>query len=169
MDKVTLDRIQMLHPDLREEVGEIYKEICSRLTGNTICRFAYTLRTFEEQDALFAIGRTKPGKRVTNARGGQSFHNYGLAVDIVLLVDKDKNGTYETASWDTKSDSDGDKISDWMECVSVFKMWGWEWGGEWKSFKDAPHFQKVFGYTTPQLMKMKKHPGTSYPILPKKK
>jgi peptidoglycan LD-endopeptidase CwlK len=169
MDKITLNRIELLHPDIRDEVREIYEEICSRLTGNVICRFAYTLRTFAEQDALFAQGRSKPGKRVTNARGGQSFHNYGLAVDIVLLVDRDKNGTYEEASWDTRLDGDNDKIADWMECVAVFKIWGWEWGGDWKSFKDMPHFQKTFGYTTPQLLKMKKQPGSIYPILPKKK
>jgi peptidoglycan L-alanyl-D-glutamate endopeptidase CwlK len=165
MDKVTLERIDLLHPELREEVREIYEEICSRLTGNVICRFAYTLRTFAEQDALFAIGRTKPGKKVTNARGGQSYHNYGLAVDIVLLIDKDGNGSYETASWDTKLDGDKDKTADWTECVTVFKMHGWEWGGDWRSFKDLPHFQKTFGYTTPQLLKMKKIEGTSYPTL----
>jgi peptidoglycan L-alanyl-D-glutamate endopeptidase CwlK len=169
MDKITLERINLVHPDLRSEVLEIYEEISSRLTGNVRCRFSHTLRTIAEQDALFAIGRTKPGKKVTNARGGQSFHNYGLAIDIVLLIDRDQNGTYETASWDSKLDSDGDKTSDWAECVSVFKMHGWEWGGDWKSFKDLPHFQKTFGFTTPQLMKMKKIEGSSYPILPKQK
>lgn len=167
MDKVTLKRIELLHPDLRKEALEIYEDICSRLTGNTICRFSHTLRTFAEQDALFAIGRTKPGKRVTNARGGQSYHNYGLAIDIVLLVDKDGNGTYETASWDTKTDFDKDGVSDWIECVSVFKIYGWEWGGDWRSFKDLPHFQKTFGRTTPQLRALKKITGTDYPIIKK--
>ncbi len=163
MDKITLERIELLHPDLRVEASQIYEEICSRLGKGVICRFAYTLRTFAEQDALFAIGRTKPGKKVTNARGGQSYHNYGLAVDIVLLIDKDDNGTYETASWDTKSDFDKDGVSDWMECVAVFKIWGWEWGGDWKSFKDLPHFQKTFGFTTPQLKA--RLAGRQYPKL----
>ena len=107
-DQKTLEKIQLLHPRLREEVTEIYEEICKALTGKAICRFTFTLRTFAEQDALFAQGRSKPGKIVTNAKGGMSYHNYGLAIDIVLLVDKDGNGTYETASWDTKGDFDKD-------------------------------------------------------------
>ena len=139
-----------MHPKLRDEAGELYDEIVASLTGSAICRFAYTLRTFAEQDALFAQGRTKPGKRVTNARGGQSYHNYGLAIDIVLLLDRDKNGTFETASWDLKSDFDGDKRADWMEVVQIFKRYGFEWGGDWK-FVDAPHFQKTFGKSIYEL------------------
>ena len=149
-DQKTLERIQLLHPKLRDEAGELYDEIVASLTGSAICRFAYTLRTFAEQDALFAQGRTKPGKRVTNARGGQSYHNYGLAIDIVLLLDRDKNGTFETASWDLKSDFDGDKRADWMEVVQIFKRYGFEWGGDWK-FVDAPHFQKTFGKSIYEL------------------
>ncbi len=128
MDKLTLDRIKLLHPLVREEVLNIYKEMVAALTGKAIVRFAYTLRTFAEQDALFAQGRTKlfdaKGRRlgkVTNAKGGQSIHNYGLAFDIVLLVDKDGNGTYETAVWDIKGDYDNDGKSDWMECVAIAK------------------------------------------------
>jgi len=74
MDKPTLDRIQLLHPKLREEAMQIYLEICDALKGKAMCRFAYTLRTFAEQDALF---NAKP--QVTKAKGGQSYHNYGLA------------------------------------------------------------------------------------------
>ena len=149
-DQKTLERIQLLHPKLRDEALELYDEIVASLTGSAICRFAYTLRTFAEQDALFAQGRSKPGKRVTNAKGGQSYHNYGLAIDIVLLVDKDKNGTFETAAWDLKTDFDGDKKADWMEVVQIFKRYGYEWGGDWK-FVDAPHFQKTFGKSIYEL------------------
>lgn len=153
MDKITLERIELLHPKVREEVKAIYKEICEALKGRAICRFAYTLRTFKEQDELFAQGRTKPGKRVTNARGGQSYHNYGLAVDIVLLVDKDGNGTFESAAWDTKTDFDGDKVADWQEVVAIFKRHGWAWGGDWR-FVDPPHFEKTLGYSVAQLQKL---------------
>lgn len=150
MDKLTLQRIENLHPKVREEARFIYADICKVLCGKAICRFAYTLRTFAEQDKLYAQGRTAPGARVTNAKGGQSYHNYGLAIDIVLLVDKDGNGTYETAVWDTRTDFDNDRRADWMEVVAIFKRYGWEWGGDWK-FKDYPHFQKTFGKTIKQL------------------
>lgn len=147
-DKPTIDRIKLLHPKLRDEATLIYQEIKAALTGKAICRFSYTLRTFAEQDALF---NARP--QVTKAKGGQSYHNYGLAVDIVLLVDKDANGTYESALWDVKSDFDGDNKSDWMEIVAIFKRHGWEWGGDWK-FYDAPHFQKTLGKSIVELLKM---------------
>ncbi len=148
MDKVTLDRINLLHPKLRDEVNEIYKEICEALKGKAMCRFTHTLRTFSEQDALF---NSKP--QVTKAKGGQSYHNYGLAIDIVLVVDKDGNESYESVSWDVKTDFDGDGKSDWQEVVDIFKRYGWEWGGDWK-FYDAPHFQKTFGYSTIELLNL---------------
>lgn len=153
MDKVTLLRIDKAHPKVREELREIYKEICSRLTGKAICRFAFTYRTFQEQDAIYAQGRTTPGNIVTYAKGGQSYHNYGLAVDIVFLIDKDGNGTYETASWDFKTDFDNDGKADFEEVDFVFKMYGWDGlykadGKRW----DFPHFQKTFGYKVTDLL-----------------
>jgi peptidoglycan L-alanyl-D-glutamate endopeptidase CwlK len=146
MDKITLERINLLHPKLREEASEIYKEICEALKGRAICRFSHTLRTYAEQEALFL---QKP--KVTNARGGQSYHNFGQAIDIVLLVDKDKNGTFETASWETNVDFDGDGVADWMEVVKIFKLHGWAWGGDFKSIVDRPHFEKTFGKTVKEL------------------
>jgi peptidoglycan L-alanyl-D-glutamate endopeptidase CwlK len=144
-DQKTLDRIKLLHPKLRDEADKIYDEICKVLTGRAICRFSFTLRTFAEQDALFAQGRTKPGSIVTKAKGGLSMHNYGLAIDIVLIVDG------KTAVWDVKGDFDKDGKSDWMEVVTIFKQYGWEWGGDWK-FYDAPHFQKTFGKSVRELL-----------------
>jgi peptidoglycan L-alanyl-D-glutamate endopeptidase CwlK len=143
-DQVTIDRIKLLHPKLRDEVSELYDEICVALLGKPMCRFSYTLRTFAEQDALYAQGRIKPGAIVTNAKGGLSYHNYGLAVDIVLLI----NGK---ASWDTVKDFDGDGKADWQEVVTIFKQYGWECGIDWK-FRDAPHFQKTLGYSVRQLL-----------------
>jgi len=161
MDKITLQRIQLLHPAVREEVSKMYEEMCEALSGRAIVRFAYTLRTIEEQNELYALGRTKInpdgktskkpfGNIVTNAKGGQSFHNYGLAFDIVLLVDKDNNGTFESASWETNVDFDGDGKADWQEVVQIAKSYGWTWGGDWK-FTDKPHFEKTFGYSVKQL------------------
>jgi peptidoglycan L-alanyl-D-glutamate endopeptidase CwlK len=128
----------------------MYDEIVAALTGLAACRFAYTLRTFAEQDGLYAQGRTKPGSIVTNAKGGQSYHNYGLAIDIVLLIDKDKNGSFESASWDVKSDFDKDGKADWIEAVQIFKRYGYEAGIDWK-FIDAPHFQKTLGKSIYEL------------------
>lgn len=147
MDKITLERIELLHPKLRAEAKQIYIEICEALKGKAICRFAYTLRTFAEQDALF---NQRP--QVTKARGGKSYHNYGLAIDIVLLVDKDKNGSFESASWETNVDFDGDGKADWQEVVLIFKQYGWIWGGDWASFPDKPHFEKSFGYSVNDLL-----------------
>lgn len=155
-DSITLKRIDLLHPLIREEVKSAYDEICDALNGRAICRFAYTLRTDAEQNALYAQGRIIPNtKVVTNAKGGQSYHNYGLALDIVLLVDKDKNGSFESASWETNVDFDGDGKADWQEVVQILKRYGFTWGGEWK-FTDMPHFEKSFGYSISQLAKIKK-------------
>ena len=155
MDTITLARIELLHPKLRTEAKEIYIAICNALKGRAAVRFTHTLRTIAEQDALYAQGRTKPGSKVTNAKGGKSFHNYGLAIDICLIIDS------KEASWDTTKDFDKDGISDWMEAVAIFKSRGWEWGGDFKSIKDAPHFQKTFGFTTTKLKTMVK--GSGYP------
>lgn len=172
-DKITLERIKLLHPKLRDEVEHIYRaQIVPALTGKAICRFAYTLRTFAEQDALYAQGRTKlfdsNGKRlgiVTKAKSGQSFHNYGLALDIVLIKDTNNDGKFDTASWEENVDFDKDGKSDWVEVAEIFKRNGWEWGGNWK-FKDSPHFEKTFGYSWKTLLEKYKSkdfiPGTSY-------
>ena len=157
MDPITLKRIETAHPLLRDELHAIYKEICEALTGKAKCRFAYVLRTFAEQDALFT---KRP--RVTKAKAGQSYHNYGLAVDIVLLIDNGK-----TASWNTVADFDADGKSDWMEIVAIFKKYGWSWGGEW-NFKDDPHFEKTLGYTWQQLLAMRQKgeiDAEKYPLI----
>ena len=98
----------------------------------------------------------KKGRRlgiITNARGGQSIHNYGLAMDIVLLIDKNSDGNYETASWNVSADIDKDGTPDWMEVINYFKGLGWIWGGNWKSFPDYPHLEKTFGLSWKELLK----------------
>lgn len=154
MDQITYKRIETVHPLLLEELKCIYSDINKAITSRYArMRFSHVLRTFKEQDDLFAQGRSKPGKIVTNARGGESYHNYGLAVDIVELLDLDKNGAFEKASWDLKLDADFDGIPDWDEVVAIFKRYGWEWGGNWKK-PDSPHFQKTFGKSVQELRKM---------------
>lgn len=149
-DTISIPRVELLHPAIRTEVRQLIDKAEAKLPYTAI-RIVQGLRTFSEQDTLYAQGRTKPGKRVTNAKGGQSFHNYGLAIDFALLYDKDKNSTYETLSWDTLKDMDKDGESDWMEVVEVFEEAGYTWGGRFTSIKDNPHFEKNFGLTWRQL------------------
>ncbi len=85
-------------------------------------------RSYAEQDALYAQGRTKPGKIVTNAKGGQSKHNFGIAVDYCLT---NKEGT--AAYWTVNSQ--------WKRVASIAKGKGFEWGGDWKGFVDNPHLE----------------------------
>lgn len=145
MDKISIDRIKEAHPSIRCQLLEQYLEANNLLGKGARLRLAYVYRSNTLQDKLY---NQKP--KVTNAKGGQSIHNYGLAFDIVLLYDNDGNGTFEEASWSMIRDFDKDSKADWMEIVNYFKSKGWEWGGDWKSFKDNPHFQ------------IKKPNGTSY-------
>ena len=96
-----------------------------------------TYRDNASQDALYAQGRTAPGKIVTNARAGQSFHNYRCAVDVVPI----KNGK---PVWDAK-----DPV--WQKVGSLGKAAGLEWAGDWKRFKEMAHFQYTGGLTLAQL------------------
>lgn len=154
-DKITLNRIAKAHPAVRDELSRIYSEAHAALTGGAQLRFSWVLRSFAEQQALYEQGRAIPGDTFTDASAGLSYHNYGLAVDIVLLIDNDGNGTHESASWDTAKDFDKDGLADWAEVVKIFKRFGWEWGGDWKK-KDRPHFQKTFGFKCSELLAMHK-------------
>lgn len=90
-----------------------------------------TYRDSECQDSLYAQGRTKPGRIVTNARGGQSFHNYRVAYDVVPL----QNGK---PLWDSE-----DPV--WQTIGAVGKSIGLEWAGDWKKNREFPHFQYTGG------------------------
>jgi len=95
-----------------------------------------TLRDNESQNALYAQGRTTAGNIVTNAKAGQSFHNYGCAFDFVPLV----NGK---AMW---NDS---KLFE--RCGVIAESCGLEWAGRWKSFKELAHCQYTGGLTIKDL------------------
>jgi peptidoglycan L-alanyl-D-glutamate endopeptidase CwlK len=151
MDQISLERIKTLHPKIRKEVLELYTKVNNLELGKGVrLRLSYTFRTHEEQDELF-----KKRPKVTNAKGGQSIHNYGLAFDIVLMYDKDGDGKFEEVSWDTKRDGDKDGISDWLEVTKVFTSGGYTNGFITNGKKwDLPHFQKDFGLSW-QKMKTK--------------
>lgn len=151
-DAVSVARVAALHPKVRQEVNDLIVQIEANLPATAKIRVVQGLRTKEEQDALYAQGRTKSGQIVTNARFGQSFHCFGLAIDFALMYDKDGNGSYETLSWDTNYDFDKDGVKDWQEVVQAFKAKGWTWGGDFKSIQDDPHLEKTFGHTWRELL-----------------
>ncbi|ASI35272.1 MULTISPECIES: M15 family metallopeptidase [unclassified Exiguobacterium] len=91
---------------------------------------AQSYRTKQEQDALYAVGRTRPGKIVTYARGGQSNHNFGVAVDLFCYS---SDGT--RAEFLAPPDKRLSRI------VAAMKQRQMEWGGDWTPFRDYPHFQ----------------------------
>ena len=95
-------------------------------TAGLDARIISGTRSYDEQNALFRQGRFgNPGNRVTNARGGQSWHNFGLAWDIGLF----EGGKYVTTDTKYKSAAKHGKVA------------GLEWGGDWKTFPDFPHYQ----------------------------
>jgi len=93
-----------------------------------------TYRDYESQNALYAQGRTLPGKIVTKAKGGQSYHNHRVAFDVVPL----RNGK---PVWGT-SGADGQL---WQRIGQCGIEAGLEWAGNWKTFKEFPHFQLTNG------------------------
>ncbi len=171
IDTISQQRIALLHPKIRAEVSKLVNEVNTLvLTGKAKMRVTSTLRNFAEQTKLYNQGRTTPGQKVTNAKAGQSNHNYGLSFDFALIVDSNEDLVYDQTSWDTKKDYDGDLLSDWMEVVLYFKKHGYSWGGDWRSFKDMPHIEKTFNLSVG--MCYKKYitkdfiPGTSYIRIP---
>lgn len=93
-------------------------------------------RTFAEQDALYKKGRTEPGKIVTNAKAGESWHNYGLAFDVAFVK---ADGTI----WWPNG-------SEWADLAQIGKANGLEWGGDYKTIYDPPHFAYHPGLTIEQ-------------------
>ncbi|MFF2457635.1 peptidoglycan-binding protein [Peribacillus simplex] len=110
-------------------------------------------RSMEEQAALFGQGRfysykgknysslSKP--KVTNALPGQSFHNFGVAVDFFLVTEDGK-----TALWTINTK--------WKRVAAIGKELGFKWGGDWKGFKDYPHLEMTGGLFYSQMNAGKK-------------
>lgn len=144
-DKPTANIIAKIHPKLRVELTKIIEEIQSKLTGSSSVRLTQGLRSIEYQNQLYAQGRTVKGSVVTNASGFSSYHCWGLAVDFCLIL----NG--KEMSYNEVKDFDGDSVADWKEVVETFIKYGWTWGGNFKTIRDSPHFQKTFGNTWQQL------------------
>lgn len=111
---------------LLPEVRPIARALVQKAACNGIrIKVISGLRTYAEQDELYARGRAKPGRKVTGARGGYSNHNFGIAFDV---------GVFEGNRY----------LPDSVKYKAVAALGadlGLEWGGNWKSFADQPHFQ----------------------------
>jgi peptidoglycan L-alanyl-D-glutamate endopeptidase CwlK len=111
---------------LLPEVQPIARALVQKAAQSGIqIKILSALRTYAEQDALYAQGRTKPGAKVTNARGGYSNHNFGIAFDV---------GVFEGTKYL------GESVK--YKAIGVLGIeLGLEWGGNWKTIVDQPHFQ----------------------------
>ncbi|WP_160287310.1 M15 family metallopeptidase [Pseudomonas knackmussii] len=119
-------RSEALIATLLPEVRPYARALVQKATAAGIrIKVISALRTYEEQDKLYAQGRTAPGTVVTNAKAGQSNHNFGIAFDV---------GVFEGNKY----------LGDSPKYKAVGALGielGLEWGGNWKSIVDQPHFQ----------------------------
>jgi peptidoglycan L-alanyl-D-glutamate endopeptidase CwlK len=113
-------------------------------------------RSAEDQDRLYEKGRTAEGNIVTHAKGGESYHNFGLAVDFAIRTPS------EDVIWDMQYDGNKNGKGDWNEVVELAKALGFEWGGDWSQFKDYPHLQMNFGLTLAELQNGERPADTSF-------
>jgi hypothetical protein len=142
-DEISLERSKQLHPKCMNTFRAFIEE-CENTFDITLRIMLPVYRTIDEQNALYAQGRTTKGQKVTNAKGGQSYHNYGLAIDLCVLdtKDADKDGDTKEVLWSY----DNAALS------PIAAKHGIEWGGNWQSTKDRPHFQISYGYSWQQLL-----------------
>lgn len=139
MDITSVKNLNTLHPKFKEDAIKAWTEAQAAMPSNVQIIVTQGLRTFDESNALYAQGRTKPGSIVTNAAAGQSYHNYGLAFDFEMLT----NGK---ADWTVGPN--------WMKVVEVMKSYGMTWGGDFPNLKDNPHFENTFGHNWRELLKL---------------
>jgi peptidoglycan L-alanyl-D-glutamate endopeptidase CwlK len=119
--------------DLNPRVAALCSEFINRCKAQNIdILITSTYRDAESQNALYAQGRTTPGKKVTNAKGGQSFHNWKVAFDFCPLVNGKPNWT-DTALYE--------------KCGKIAEELGLEWAGRWVKFKELAHCQYTNGLT----------------------
>ena len=136
--------VSQLHPELKKKVVKLQKEC---LKAGIKIKIGECFRTVAEQNALYAKGRTAPGSIVTNAKGNSysSMHQWGIAFDFFLDMDVDKDGK-------TSDDAFNNATKLFNKVGAIGKKLGLEWGGDWKSIKDLPHFQLPdWGSTASQL------------------
>lgn len=132
-DIITRQRIAALHPIIQDKVKAFLAELYRM---GKVIRLTSGYRSPQEQAALYNQGRTAPGKIVTYAKPGTSYHNYGLAFDIVEI--KNGKALYENP--------------DWEHIAAIGKKYGFKWGGDFKNVMDKPHFEYTNLGTAAQLL-----------------
>ncbi|WP_066392684.1 M15 family metallopeptidase [Neobacillus mesonae] len=141
-----------LHPVVEERSQKLIQQAAKK---GIVIVITDGFRSAEEQNRLYEKGRTAGGDVVTYAKGGESYHNFGLAVDFAL---KTQSGN---VIWDMQYDGNQNGKADWAEVVQMAKTLGFEWGGDWAQFKDYPHLQMDFGLTIAELQQGERPPGDS--------
>jgi peptidoglycan LD-endopeptidase CwlK len=136
-----------LHPVVRERSNQLIQQAADK---GIVMVITDDFRSAEDQDRLYEQGRTVAGNIVTNARGGESFHNFGLAIDFAIKTPS------ADIIWDMQYDGNQNGIADWNEIVEMAKSLGFEWGGDWAQFKDYPHLQMNFDLTLADLQNGKR-------------
>ena len=124
-------KIEDLHPKVAEMCRKFIAE-CDKQGIDVLITSTY--RDGASQNDLYAQGRTKPGRIVTNARAGQSWHNWRCAFDVVPL----RSGK---PVWGTL----GKDLELWTKVGEIGESVGLEWAGRWKRFREFPHFQFTNG------------------------
>jgi len=134
--------IELLHPEVRKQAESLVAEAAKEGLPVLITE---TFRTKDEQDKLYAQGRTAPGKIVSNAPFPSSAHCWGVAFDTCRNV---KGKEFD--------DSDGffSKIG------AIGKRLGLFWGGDFKSIKDKPHFESPVFFPNNKADMLKDKYGT---------
>jgi len=131
-----------LHPVVQERTNQLVQHAAQKGISIVITD---DFRSAEDQDLLFEKGRSTEGNIVTHAKGGESYHNFGIVVDFAI-----KNSS-DDVIWDMKYDGNGNSVADWTEVVQLAKELGFNWGGDWANFKDYPHLQMNFGLSIAEL------------------
>jgi peptidoglycan LD-endopeptidase CwlK len=151
----TADFPTELHPIVKERSNQLIQQAAEK---GIVIIITDDFRSAADQDRLYEQGRTVEGNIVTHARGGESFHNFGLAIDFAI-----KTPT-ENVIWDMQFDGNQNGKPDWDEVVEMAKALGFEWGGDWAQFKDYPHLQMNFGLTLADLQNGKRPDESSLTV-----
>ena len=143
--KRSINRMGAVHPSLKEYTIELIKRCYSE---GIYIQISSGFRSKEDQAYIYGQGRPNfiwngkkygsKGSIISNAAPGTSIHNYGLAIDYFLVTD-DGNKSIWTVN------------EKWKRVAEIAKSMGFEWGGDWTSFKDYSHLQYNKGLSIAQL------------------